>query len=126
MKRILRDYNDRSGQYGFHSKSTGIGGIITWRQEGNPAVNDNKNHAIITTLFPIKKIHTFKNVTAQIIVESQMVLWAKEKGMKREKRYSGICQILSESHENCLDDFYLPFFENRMYDLCLSGYILVP
>ncbi len=124
IKEILSDYNDTEGQYGFHSKSTGIGGIITWRRQGDPKLDDGNNHAVITTLFPIKKFHTFRNVDAELIVEQQVTLWAEEQGYKKEFKES-LCESYGEDHKFYKDDFFVSFFEGKLYDFYLDGYVLV-
>ncbi len=120
--KIIIEYDDKAGQYGWHSKSTGAGGIIDWRPDFM-SFKDKMNHAIIVTNFPVKKQHTFKNVDAVIIIEQQVMLWAKEKGFKKIKMNEGLCELFSEEYEN--QKFYVTFFEGKLYDFKLDGYILV-
>lgn len=72
---IVYDYNDKSADYVVHSKSTGIGVVIDWREDTvNP---DGKNHAIIVTVLPRKKKHFAKDPEdILLIVENQLVQWA--------------------------------------------------
>lgn len=132
MKRIINDvineiienYNDKEGQYGYHSKSTGVGGVVMWRRENDPRNDDGKNHFILKTVLPIKKFHHFNNVEAQIIVEKQVILWAKEKGFTGKKKQN-LCESFYEQHEYFEDDFNVTFFEGRLYEFELDGYILI-
>jgi hypothetical protein len=67
MNKIITKHNDKSGVYGIHSKSTGIGVVIDWRLDRQSS--DKLNHAIIITILPIKKIHNFRDLEAEVIVE---------------------------------------------------------
>jgi len=122
-KIIISNYKDIEGQYGWHSKSTGAGGIITWRKDyHNPS--DKRNHSIITSLFPIKKFHIFKDVNATIIIEKHVIEWAKEKGFK-QKFKEGFCESYFDKEEDYEDEFYVNFFEGKLYDFQLDGYIII-
>lgn len=122
IKEILNKYKDREGKYGYHSKSTGIGGIIHWRLDGKR--KNNFNNAVIVSLFPIKKLHNFYDVDARIIVEKQLIEWAKEKGFKNIKKQN-LCESYYDDHYNQGDNFYVSFFEGKLYDSKLDYYILI-
>jgi len=123
---IFDRYKDKIGEYGFHSKSTGIGGVCIWRREGDPRFDDGNYHFIIKSLFPIKKFHTYNNVDPKIIVEKHVIEWAKEKGFTG-KRVEGLCENFSnidyeDYHEY---DFSVFFYEGKLHDFYLDGYILI-
>jgi broad-specificity NMP kinase len=122
--KILDDYKDKEGVYGWHSKSTGAGGIINWRPDIYTP-QDKKNHAIIATLFPIKKYHTYKDVDAILIIENQIIEWAKEKGFGKRKIEENLCELFTEKHDEYINSFYVAFFEGELNDFHLNGYILI-
>lgn len=68
MKEIMRKHKDARGQYGVHSKSTGIGVIVDWRPDDS--VPDGKNHAVIVTLLPVRNSHSYKPGTTEVVVEN--------------------------------------------------------
>ena len=69
IKKIMRNHKDERGQYGVHSKSTGIGVILDWRPDAS--VSDNNNHAVIVTLLPVRNSHSYKPGTTEVVVENQ-------------------------------------------------------
>jgi len=118
IKVIIEKHNDIKGEYGFHSKSTGVGGIVIWDRPGDRRADNGLNNFIIKTLLPIRNNHSFTNINAEIIVEKQIIDWAKENGLTGKKR-KGLC-------ENIKDDYFSTvFFEGELYDFNLDGYILV-
>lgn len=121
IKKIIINYDNKEGTYGFHSKSTGAGGIIDWRPD-NKNLIDTQNHANIVSLFPIKQFHNFRPEDIKIIVEKQVILWAKENGFKLKEslKQENLCESYKMS-----DDHYVSFFEGKLYDFILDGYILV-
>ena len=122
IKEIIDKYKDKECKYGYHSKSTGIGGIIHWRLDGKR--KNNFNNAVIVSLFPIKKFHTFRDVCAELIVEKHMIIWAREKGFKNMRKQN-LCESYHDEHFNLEDNFYVSFFEGKIYDSKLDYYILI-
>jgi len=122
--KIISDFSDKEGQYGWHSKSTGAGGIIDWRPDFKN-IQDKKNHAIIVTNFPVKKHHNFRDVNASIIIEQQVIEWAKEKGFGKRKIEENLCEFFTEKHDEYINSFYVAFFEGELNDFHLDGYILI-
>ena len=120
IQEILHTYKDKGGEYGFHSKSTGIGGIAYWERYGDPRFDTGKNNLVIKTMFPIKKFHTYRNVDATIIVENHIIEWAKSKGFTGEKK-----KYLCENYKNKDYSFWVSFFEGNLYAFKLDGYIVV-
>lgn len=84
MREIMTQHVDRTGKYGVHSKSTGIGVIIDWRPDGR-VHTDNRNHAMVVTLLPIKRFHHFKANDISIIVESLLMDYLRE-SLDRERQ----------------------------------------
>jgi len=123
MKKIIEKYNDTTGTYGFHSKSTGIGGIINWRLDYKG--KNKENNAVLVSLFPIKKFHTFRNVDAEILVEKQIILWAKEKGFNKSFFKFNLCESYVDEQMYIEDNFYVNFWNGKLYNSKLDGYILV-
>ena len=122
IKSVILNFKDKGGVYGFHSKSTGIGGIINWRKD-NKGKND-KNNAVIVSLFPIKKFHNFKNIDAQIIVEQQIILWAKEKGFKNKFK-ENLCESYFDDQPEINDNCYISFFESTLYETNINEYLFL-
>jgi hypothetical protein len=121
MNKILDVHNDKEGTYGWHSKSTGAGGIIEWRLDYKDP-NDKNNNAIIVSLLPIKKFHNFKAGDVKIIIEKQVVLWIQEKGvdLKESIKKENFCESYRMGY-----DTYVSFFEGKLYDFYLDGYIFI-
>jgi hypothetical protein len=123
---IYKKYKDTPATYGIHSKSTGIGMIVDWRDDDKHS--DGFNDAIITTILPIKKHHFFKKDDVKIIVEKQI----EEGGriMYSQKFNENILKEDSTSHtvyygENTLD-WYVVFWEGRLHDYpSIDNFILV-
>ena len=84
IDKILDKHGDEEGVYVVHSNSTGIGVVITWREEGDPRLRDGNNHAIIVTVLPVKSRHTASNPgDTMLIVEvrDQIEEYLKENGL---------------------------------------------
>jgi len=122
---IINKYKDKSGEYGFHSKSTLIGGVLDWVRYGDAKKDTGKNNAVIITLFPPKKIHTFKKVNAEILVEQIMYSLREQKGynwrLREDKRYGlGEIYYFDESKEH-----YVVLFEREFYESTIQEYIVI-
>jgi hypothetical protein len=118
--KIISKYNDKEATYGWHSISTGAGGIIDWRKD-TMNLKDVNNHAIIVSLLPIKTFHTFKPTDIKIIIEKQVELLIKERGIKlNENKEKNFCESYHLGN-----NVYASFFEGKLYDFYLDGYILV-
>ena len=63
---ILEKHDDREGIYVIHSKSTGIGVVLSWTRDKFNR-NDPRNCAIIVTLLPIQDKHFAKNRTDTMV-----------------------------------------------------------
>lgn len=122
MKNIIEKYNDQGGVYGYHSKSTGIGGIVDWRLDYKG--KNKENNAVLVSLFPVKKFHSFRNVDAQFIVEKHLILWAKEKGFSG-KRKKNLCESYFDDQHITGYNIYISFFEGKLYDLPIDKYMVL-
>lgn len=122
MNKILRKYNDKSNFYGIHSKSTGIGAIINWREERRNS--DGNNHAVIVTLLPPKNFHSFKPTDIPIIVESLLERWGRDQAKKEKNRIS---ENAGASTHFDKEDFSVIFYEGEFYDssLLIENFIIV-
>ncbi len=123
-KQVIKSHQDKTGNYGWHSMSTGAGGVFDWRPD-TYTPRDERNHAIIVSLFPPKPMHHFNRVNAKIIVENHVEYWAvKELGMSGK-----FVEALGEPESvEYLEDelpFYITFFEGKLHDLKLDGYIVI-
>jgi hypothetical protein len=115
IDKIIKDHKDEAQSYGVHSKSTGIGVIVEWRQEGDPKRDDGKNHAVIVTILPIKPLPYFKPKDTKILVEWQIDMLGRQKlteegqQVKKQKNYCTHTDING-------DDFYVVYWGGRLYD----------
>ena len=91
-----------------------------WERSGDKKLDKGFNNFIIKTILPIKKYHHFTNVNAQIIVEKQIVEWAKQNGFSGQKK-KYMCENINDTDS----DFFVIMFEGKLYDFKLDGYILV-
>jgi len=117
IKKIIIDNSDESGNYGIHSKSTGIGLVVDWRKDTQRR-DDQKNHAFIVTLLPIRQSHTFRDVIATLFVE-QLIEWAKNKYKKQIKLEENTTNIVKEYNLSVI------FWEGEYYDNNLLDIIIV-
>ncbi len=123
QKEIINEYKDKDGIYGWHSKLTGAGGVIRWRKDYKQ--NDNKNHSIIVSLFPLKKFHAYHDVDAKIIVENHITYWATKDLNMIDKFQEGMGQPKIIEYDQNDYPFCITFYEGKLYDLYLDGYILI-
>jgi hypothetical protein len=112
ISKIYKQYEDKEGNYGVHSKSTGIGLVIDYRDDDK--YKDGYNDAIIITLLPIKKNHFFQKGTTKLIVEKQIemlgkILYEQEHGEKVLKE-SNTCAVAKEGN------FDIVFWEGKLHD----------
>jgi len=122
-KQIIRKYDDRSGVYGWHSQSTNTGGIIDWRPDTYS--NSDTNQAIVVSLFPPKRMHTYKDVDAKIIIENHMSYWAVETlGMSNVLK-EGLGQPRAIEYLEEELPFYVTFYEGKLYEVKLDGYLII-
>lgn len=122
MDKIFDRYNDQSDMYGVHSKSTGIGAIINWREERRNS--DGNNHAILVTLLPPKKYHKFKDSDVVLIVESLFERWGRDQAKKEKCR---IYESEGAAVHFDIEDFSVVFYEGEYYDttLDIENFIIV-
>lgn len=121
MNDIIRLHNDEEGVYVIHSESTKIGVVITWRREGNPKLDDGKNHAIVVTVLPRKPKHSKKNPSDTMLyveVSNQIMEFLNKRKLtesifKEDKFEEGSFERVY------IDDlgFELYLFENELYDI---------
>jgi len=53
-----------------------------------------------------------------------MILWAEERGFKKSNK-KNLCESYHDDHLNLEDNFYISFFEGKLYDSKLDYYILI-
>lgn len=105
------------GVYGIHSNSTMIGLVIDYNDHYSRKIND----ARIVTLFPKRKIHSFKPGDIKLFVESLLTDWAKENSNEPIRiTESAADTILNESRT-----FFVSFWEGKLYDHPIKEFIFV-
>jgi hypothetical protein len=131
IDKILDEYHDQASNpttdssYVIHSKSTGIGVVVVWRWEWDRYRTDDKNHAIIRTLLPVKQVHRVTHTgDILLIVEHQLRDWAIEQQRKNHILLENIFQEGAYSHSND-DTFVVHLWEGEYWD-CNGTIILVP
>ena len=112
---IIKKYNDESALYGIHSKSTGIGLIINWREDYKS--KDGLNHAIIVTILPIKKYHHFDKDDVKVIVESQIENWMSDSIHLKENK--------ADRKSVREEDFHAICWEGKFYDSTIDTFFYV-
>lgn len=116
MDKIYEDYNDETGIYIIHSKSTKIGVVVNWRREGDPRRDDGNNHAVILTIPRPANSHWAMNPEEEvvIIVEKLALEYFKEKKVRlSECSHEGELVFAKFGKDN---DFIITFFEGKLYD----------
>lgn len=108
-KVIIDKYNDKESYYAIHSKSTGIGIIIKMGKYSESIKDKGNINALIITILPIKKYHSFKPEDIQIIVENMASEIYKIEG---RKIFNGKNVV---THYND-DEKNIVFFEGKYYD----------
>jgi len=125
MAVIVNKYNDKPCEYGFHSKSTMIGGVISWERYGDARRDTGKNNAVIVTLFPPKRVHTFRDTCANVLVENQILFSLRGKRKFIEQRTkqqkSGLCEVYYFNKEKS----FIALFEGNVWDTSIDEYIIV-
>lgn len=123
---IYKKHKDKEGRYGVHSKSTGIGLVLHWREDKKYI--DGFNDAIIITILPIKKNPYFRDIDAKIIVEKQIESWGratiKNKFNEEIIKEEDTCRVAwSEERES---DWQVIFWEGELHDYPpIDNFILV-
>lgn len=112
IRHIFTVYKDSPRDYGVHSKSTGVGFIISWRREKSQFNDDEKNHAVIVSMLPVKRQHYFAQGDISIIVEKQINLFLRETNVSREKN---TCDRIGS-----YDGFYIDTFQGRLVSSSLK------
>lgn len=124
MIKIVNEYQEKVGEYGVHSNSTGIGLVLAWRKDDFDKL-DTKNNAYIVSILPIKPVHYFKDVVAELMVEkflkSVLIESKKKKGYKDYK---------IEEKEGYIDHYFedgikIIFVDGKLYEHNLNGIIFV-
>lgn len=126
IKLILGAYKDRAVQYGIHSHSTGIGVLIDWRPDkGDP--KDLRNHAVIITLLPVKKSHTFQKGTIPLMVEARTTPslraslreWVRERAPEALKEKRNTAECVSDQN------LQVTLWEGDIYDTNIAHWLIV-
>lgn len=126
MKVIIDKHDDKECEYGFHSRSTMIGGIISWTRYDDKNKDTGKNNAVIVTLFPPKRVHSFRDTCDNIFVENQIMfsLRHNRKFVERRKKrnLSGLCECYYFSDDK---KSFVALFEGKFYDTSIEEYIVI-
>lgn len=112
---IINQYQDKIGTYGVHSKLSGMGLIIDWREDFK--INDNKNHSIVITFLPVKKVHYFNKEDIGLMVEYFNKISREGCSLKEN--------TVDYIYRNTERGIYIIAWEGGYYDDTLSGYVIV-
>ncbi len=128
---ILDEYHDEASNpdtdnsYVIHSKSTGIGVVVVWRWEWDRYRTDDKNHAVIRTILPVKRAHHTTNPDdVLLIVEHQLRDWALSRLEENHILRESIMRENSYSHSSD-NTFVVHLWEGEYWD-CNGEIIIVP
>lgn len=118
-KEIITRYNDKSQIYGVHSKSTGLGMIIDWRTDYK--VKNKDNNAILVTILPVKRFHSFKSDTLPLIVEHLLKKYYSIMEESEINNKPGFC----DHHLNESRDLKIVFYEGSLHDTNIDEWIFI-
>lgn len=119
---VILNHGDNYGAYGVHSKGTGIGIAVKWKRQGDPRLDDGKNHAIIATILPIKHAHWLSRDEVQILVEQFKMLTEEKVAEGKVCTNEATCDYSLYCDD---EGIYIITWEGKYYDHTIENLIVI-
>lgn len=119
MKKIINRHNDLFGVYLIHSIESKVGVVIGWRRQGDPSLDDGRNHAVIITLLPLASSHVPRDVTDKMVLVQQLNRLSRDilSEQKKEIRNSvGTVDFIKFKEFDSESDFYITIYEGKVWN----------